>query len=72
VKKVIFIAGFKPSKIASKSEKIIFSVRMDKERLTEIDNIASEAGISRNELIVQCVDFAISQISVEKHKKVKK
>jgi len=58
---------FKPSKVVSKSEKTIFSVRMDKDKLTEIDNIANKADMSRNELILQCIDFAISHMSATKH-----
>lgn len=63
---------FNPAKVVSKSEKIIFSVRMDKDKVTEIDNIATETDISRNELIVQCVDFAISHLPAAKRKRNKK
>lgn len=47
--------GFKPIK----NEKVVTSIRLDKEMLDTIDLIASETDISRNEMIIQCIDYAL-------------
>jgi len=47
--------GFKPIK----NEKIVISIRIDKDLLAEIDRQATETDISRNEMIVQCIDYAL-------------
>jgi len=60
---------FKPTKAVSKSEKMVVSIRLERDKLTEIDDIAHKADISRNELILQCVDFALNHISVVNCKK---
>ena len=49
---------FKPSKI--NTEKVVISIRIDINTLEEIDKEKIE--ISRNELITQCIDFALSNI----------
>ncbi len=46
---------FKPIK----PEKTIISIRLDNEVLKDIDNISQKTDISRNELIVQCINFAL-------------
>ena len=46
---------FKPIK----PEKIVVSVRMDSSLLRELDKLSVEADISRNEFIVQCIEYAI-------------
>lgn len=51
---------FKPSKI--NTEKVIISIRIDINTLEEIDKEAAKIEISRNELITQCIDFALSNI----------
>ncbi len=42
-----------------KSEKIVITIRLEDYRVEELDRIASKINISRNELINQCLDFAI-------------
>lgn len=49
--------------IPKKSEKEVISIRIGTEFLGDIDKIASESAISRNELIVQCINYAIDNLS---------
>lgn len=42
-----------------KQEKTIISIRLDVDTLKNIDKISQETDISRNELIVQCINFAL-------------
>lgn len=58
---------FKPTK----SEKIVITIRIEDYRVEELDKIANKINISRNELISQCLDFAIKNIDF-KDNKVKK
>ena len=51
---------FKPSKI--NTEKVVISIRIEINTLEEIDKEAAKIEISRNELITQCIDFALSNI----------
>ena len=47
--------GFKPIK----NEKSVISIRIDKDMLNIIDTLANETDISRNEMIIQCIDYAL-------------
>ena len=47
---------FKPLK----QEKTIISLRMDVEILKKIDNLSIKTDISRNELLVQCIEYALN------------
>ena len=42
-----------------KQEKTLISIRLDVETLKNIDDISQQTDISRNELIVQCINFAL-------------
>lgn len=46
---------FKPIK----QEKTVISIRLDVDMLKIIDELAQKTDISRNEIIVQCIDFAL-------------
>ncbi len=46
---------FKPTK----QEKTIISIRLDVDMLKTIDEISHNTDISRNELIVQCINYAL-------------
>ena len=59
---VISVDVFKPTK----AEKSVTSIRIDKEMLDVIDNMAHETDISRNEVIVQCIDFALKNAISQK------
>lgn len=53
---------FKPTKKELTNDKIIISLRMNINKLEQIDTIAGESDISRNELINQCIEFALEHI----------
>ena len=46
---------FKPIK----HEKTVISIRLDTEVLKKVDELSTETDISRNELIVQCIEYAL-------------
>ena len=48
--------NFRPKK----TEKDVISIRIDKELLEKVDKYSAEIDISRNELIVQCIEYALS------------
>jgi len=54
--------------IPMKSEKIVISIRLENEKINKIDEIASKIDISRNELINQCLDFALENLEFKKEK----
>ena len=49
------MSGFKPVK----NEKVVISIRIDKDMLDVVDNMANDTDISRNEVIIQCIDYAL-------------
>ena len=56
----------------AKSEKVVISIRIENYKLEEIDKIAFKIDISRNELINQCLDYAINNLEFKNIKKEKK
>ncbi|WP_367990684.1 ribbon-helix-helix domain-containing protein [Bacteroides congonensis] len=46
---------FKPVK----QEKTVISIRLDVSMLKTVDELSIETDISRNELIVQCIEYAL-------------
>lgn len=48
--------------IKTNNEKIVISIRIDIETLNKVDTEASKIDISRNELINQCIDFALNNL----------
>ena len=54
----VFMKNFKPKK----QEKDVVSIRMSIELLEQVDSIAAANDMSRNELIVQCIEYAIENI----------
>ena len=44
----------------TKNEKMVISIRIDKDKLTVVDEIAKRTDISRNEVINQCLEYAIN------------
>jgi len=53
---------FKPVK----NEKIVISIRIDSDVVKKIDKISSNIDISRNELIIQCIKYALKHIQDDK------
>ncbi len=49
---------FKPVK----QEKTVISIRLDVDLLKQIDEISHNTDISRYELILQCIDYALNNI----------
>lgn len=49
---------FKPTK----TEKTVISIRLDVNMLKNIDEISAKTDISRNEFIIQCIDYAIKNM----------
>lgn len=52
---------FKPIK----QEKTVISIRIDVDTLKTIDNLSDKTEISRNELIVQCIDYALNNLKAK-------
>lgn len=52
---------FKPVK----QEKTVISIRIDVDTLKKIDLLSAKTDISRNELIIQCIDYAFENIQKE-------
>ena len=63
---------FKPEKKSPNSEKIVISIRMPIDKINEIDEIAAKIDISRNELINQCVNYALSNIEFKRENELEK
>lgn len=53
---------FKPNKNKHKIEKEVTSIRIDSNLLEKIDQLSLEADISRNEFIVQCIEYALQNM----------
>jgi len=54
-KVILFMNEFNPSK----NEKIVITLRIEKDLVEEIDMLSGSTDISRNEFIVQCINFAM-------------
>ena len=50
----------------NKHEKIVISVRIDKDLIDKIDKVAAEANLSRNEVICQSIEFALNNTEENK------
>ena len=51
--------NFKPTK----QEKTVISIRINVDLLKEIDDLSQKTDISRNELIIQCIDYAFNNLN---------
>lgn len=49
---------FKPIK----QEKTVISIRIDVDMLKTIDDVSAETDISRNEFVVQCIEYALKNL----------
>ena len=52
------MSEFKPIK----QEKTVISIRLDIDVLNKIDKLSAQTDISRNEFIVQCIDYALKNL----------
>jgi len=55
------MGAFKPVK----QEKAVISIRIDTEMLSIVDALSANTNISRNELIVQCIEYAINNYAAK-------
>lgn len=51
--------------VLKNTENDIISIRIDLELLARIDREANEAKISRNQVIVQCISYALEHLTRE-------
>ena len=63
---------FEPFKKPTSIEKVVATIRIDNTMLDEIDKLANEIDISRNELINQCVEYALTNLEFKDNKGKKK
>lgn len=54
-----------------KNEKIVISIRIDSNKLDEIDQIAAKIDISRNDLINQCIDYSLNNLEFKDNQDLK-
>lgn len=59
---------FQPYKKSTPSEKVVATIRVDLETLEEIDKLAGKIDISRNELINQCIEYALENLKNKDNK----
>lgn len=50
--------NFRPKK----TEKDVISIRIETSLLEKVDKLSAEIDISRNEMIVQCIEYALSNM----------
>ena len=48
--------------IPKSQDKSVISIRLEDATIKRIDQLAADTNISRNELIKQCIDFALERI----------
>jgi metal-responsive CopG/Arc/MetJ family transcriptional regulator len=56
---------FEPYKKPTSIEKVVATIRIDNTMLEEIDKLANEIDISRNELINQCIRYALDNLKLK-------
>ncbi|MBR1775875.1 CopG family transcriptional regulator [bacterium] len=54
--------SFKPLKQTKTKEKSVISIRIDTEMLSKVDQLAAKTDISRNEFLVQCIEYALKNL----------
>ena len=60
---------FLPIKKTLQYDKLVISIRIEESKLNKIDELASSIDISRNELINQCIEYALNNLELNKSKK---
>lgn len=55
------MSNFKPIK----QEKDVISIRLDTKLLENVDKLSASIDISRNEFIVQCIEYAINNMETK-------
>ena len=54
--------------LPKKAEKIVISMRIDKEVIEKVDLVAGKLDLSRNEILCQSIEFALDQTQLDKSK----
>lgn len=54
--------NFNPQKQKKSVEKSVISIRLDSELLEKVDMASAKADISRNEFLVQCIEYALNNL----------
>ncbi len=52
--------------VPKKTEKEVISIRIESDLLQKVDRLSNEIDISRNEMIVQCIRYALSNMNDKK------
>ena len=60
------MSKFQPTKKPLLNDKIVISIRLEETKLNKIDELASSVDISRNELINQCIEYALNNLDLKK------
>ena len=56
--------------IPKNQDKTVISIRLNNDMIKQIDDMATKADVSRNELIRQMLEFCLERTAQEKNKKV--
>ncbi len=48
--------------VPTKPEKSVISIRIDTDMLSKVDQLAAKTDISRNEFLVQCIEYALKNL----------
>ena len=59
---------FQPTKLKKNNDKIVISIRLDINDVEKLDNLANKIDISRNQLINQCINYALNNLDFKKDK----
>ena len=62
---------FEPYKKPTSVEKVVATIRVDLKTLEEIDKLAGKIDISRNELINQCIKYALDNLKTKEKLSIK-
>jgi predicted transcriptional regulator len=57
---------FQPIKKINDNEKVVISIRLNLSKVEELDKLANKTDISRNQLINQCIEYALNNIDFKK------
>ena len=51
-----------------KEESQVFSVRMPKDMLRDVDAVAQKTGRTRNEILLKCIEFTLTHLEIAEKK----
>ena len=58
---------FKPDTTKTSKEKSVISIRLNDEIINKLTDIANSLDISRNQLIVQCIEYALTNMEQDEN-----